>query len=129
MPFDCGLDRGVFRASIEKENFMTKMVLAMALMMGAQALAQMSSEGTTAGLGLSTVAPSVTTICAAGCAAYDGVDAKVILAAKDDATAYVVSNGQIPSAALERAFELIRSTGAGAQVTDMELAQAIMNQH
>jgi uncharacterized protein (TIGR02448 family) len=109
---------------------MTKMILAFALMMSAQAMAQVSSAETTAGLGVSTLAPSVTTICTTTeCAAYNGADAKIIAAAKDDAAAYVASNGQLQSAALERAFQLVRSTNTNLQISDMDLAQVILTQH
>ena len=53
-------------------------------------------------------------------------DEKVVRAAKDDAASYVASQGQIRGAHLEAAVSLIRGMQPQLQVTDMQLAEAIL---
>lgn len=50
---------------------------------------------------------------------------KRIIAAQDDAAAFVASNGNLRSARLEAALNLLRSYPEAHNRTDMELAQAI----
>lgn len=109
---------------------MTKMLLALAMIVGIQASAQVSDQ-TSASLAITTIAPSISTVCTAadsGCRPYMGDEAKVIMAAKDDAAAYLASAGELQSAALQRAFDLVRSTDSSLQISDIALAQAILNQ-
>lgn len=50
---------------------------------------------------------------------------KRIIAAQDDAAAFVASNGAMRSARLEAAFNLLRSYPEAQNHSDLELAQAI----
>jgi len=55
-------------------------------------------------------------------------DRKVVLAAQDDAAAFVASNGQLRGARLESALSYLRHVQPGLQASDLELAQAILVQ-
>ncbi|MGN8343687.1 DUF2388 domain-containing protein [Pseudomonas sp. SMV71] len=53
-------------------------------------------------------------------------DDKIVLAAKDDAAAFVASNGEIRGARMEAAFARIRDVLKDPNVTDQQLASAIL---
>ncbi|WP_213877952.1 DUF2388 domain-containing protein [Pseudomonas sp. dw_358] len=55
-------------------------------------------------------------------------DRKLVLAAQDDAAAFVASDGQMRSARLESALAYLRNAHPGLQASDLELAQAILVQ-
>ncbi|WP_248807378.1 DUF2388 domain-containing protein [Pseudomonas sp. MWU13-2100] len=55
-------------------------------------------------------------------------DRKLILAARDDAAAFVASNGRLRGAQLESALAYLRQTQPELHVGDLELAQAILVQ-
>ncbi|MCD4527763.1 DUF2388 domain-containing protein [Pseudomonas sp. C3-2018] len=53
-------------------------------------------------------------------------DDKIVLAAKDDAAAFVASNGDIRGARVEAAFAHIREVLKDPSVSDQQLANAIL---
>ncbi|MBD9483026.1 DUF2388 domain-containing protein [Pseudomonas sp. PDM14] len=53
-------------------------------------------------------------------------DNKLIVAAQDDAGAYIASGGEIRGSYLEAAMQRVRSDNPGLQASDAELAQAIL---
>ncbi len=53
-------------------------------------------------------------------------DDKIVLAAKDDAAAFVASDGDIRGAQMEAAFQRIRSLLPELSATDQQLAKAIL---
>ena len=53
-------------------------------------------------------------------------DDKIVLAAKDDAAAFVASDGDIRGAQMEAAFQRIRSLVPELSATDQQLAKAIL---
>ncbi|MDG9923233.1 MULTISPECIES: DUF2388 domain-containing protein [unclassified Pseudomonas] len=53
-------------------------------------------------------------------------DAKQLVAARDDASAFVASGGQIRGAHLEAALQRLRSEHPQLQASDAELAQALL---
>ncbi|WP_426151069.1 DUF2388 domain-containing protein [Pseudomonas sp. DC3000-4b1] len=55
-------------------------------------------------------------------------DKKVIVEARDDAAAFVASNGQIRGVRLEAALAALRQSTPGMNANDLELAQAILVQ-
>ena len=55
-------------------------------------------------------------------------DNKLVAAARDDAAAFVASDGQLRSAQLESALDYLRRTQPKLHVSDLELAQAILVQ-
>ena len=55
-------------------------------------------------------------------------DDKVVMAARDDAAAFVASDGQIRGVRLEAALESLRHNCSQHAVGDLELAQAILVQ-
>jgi uncharacterized protein (TIGR02448 family) len=55
-------------------------------------------------------------------------DNKLILAARDDAAAFLASNGQLRGAQLESALAYLRQTQPKLRASDLELAQAILVQ-
>jgi len=55
-------------------------------------------------------------------------DRKLILAAQDDAAAFVASDGQLRGAQLESALVYLRQTRPKLHASDLELAQAILVQ-
>lgn len=55
-------------------------------------------------------------------------DNKLILAAQDDAAAFVASQGQYKGARLEAALRSLRRSQAKLHASDLELAQAILVQ-
>jgi uncharacterized protein (TIGR02448 family) len=55
-------------------------------------------------------------------------DHKLLLAAQDDAAAFVASDGQLRGAQLESALRYLRRTQPKLHVSDLELAQAILVQ-
>jgi len=55
-------------------------------------------------------------------------DNKLILAAQDDAAAFVASEGQMRGAQLEAALMYLRQTQPKLHASDLELAQAILVQ-
>lgn len=55
-------------------------------------------------------------------------DHKLIVAARDDAAAFVASDGQLRGARLESALAYLRQTQPKLHVGDLELAQAILVQ-
>ncbi|PMW98361.1 Holliday junction resolvase [Pseudomonas sp. FW215-R2] len=55
-------------------------------------------------------------------------DRKLLLAAHDDAAAFVASDGQLRGAQLESALHYLRKSRPKLHVSDLELAQAILVQ-
>ncbi|MCW1244623.1 DUF2388 domain-containing protein [Pseudomonas sp. SAICEU22] len=55
-------------------------------------------------------------------------DNKLVAAARDDAAAFVASDGQLRGAQLESALDYLRRTQPKLHVSDLELAQAILVQ-
>lgn len=55
-------------------------------------------------------------------------DHKMLLAARDDAAAYIASDGQLRGAQLESALRYLRQTQPKLHASDLELAQAILVQ-
>ncbi|EJK99403.1 MULTISPECIES: DUF2388 domain-containing protein [Pseudomonas] len=55
-------------------------------------------------------------------------DHKMIVAARDDAAAFIASDGQLRGAQLESALDYLRRTQPKLHVSDLELAQAILVQ-
>ncbi|WPP00015.1 DUF2388 domain-containing protein [Pseudomonas sp. HR96] len=55
-------------------------------------------------------------------------DRKLLLAAQDDAAAFVASDGRLRGARLESALVHLRSAQPGLAASDLELAQAILVQ-
>ncbi|MGA3798747.1 DUF2388 domain-containing protein [Pseudomonas fluorescens] len=55
-------------------------------------------------------------------------DHKLLLAAQDDAAAFIASDGQLRGARLEPALRYLRRTQAKLHASDLELAQAILVQ-
>ncbi|WP_285422717.1 DUF2388 domain-containing protein [Pseudomonas sp. efr-133-TYG-103a] len=55
-------------------------------------------------------------------------DNKLILAAQDDAAAFIASEGQLRGAQLESALMYLRQTRPKLHASDLELAQAILVQ-
>ena len=55
-------------------------------------------------------------------------DNKLILAAQDDAAAFLASDGQLRGARLESALMYLRQTQPKLRASDLELAQAILVQ-
>lgn len=53
-------------------------------------------------------------------------DHKLVVAAQDDAGSFVASNGAIRGPYLESAMQKVRADNPGLQVSDMELANAIL---
>lgn len=53
-------------------------------------------------------------------------DDKLIVAAQDDASSYVASEGSIRGPYLESAIQKVRADNPGLQASDMELANAIL---
>jgi len=53
-------------------------------------------------------------------------DHKLIIAAQDDASSFVASDGGIRGPFLESAMQKVRADNPGLQATDMELANAIL---
>ncbi|KAA8557342.1 hypothetical protein FX985_03681 [Pseudomonas extremaustralis] len=55
-------------------------------------------------------------------------DRKLIMAAQDDAAAFIATDGQWPGARLESALDYLRRTQPKLNASDLELAQAILVQ-
>ncbi|KPG96990.1 Holliday junction resolvase [Pseudomonas sp. RIT-PI-q] len=55
-------------------------------------------------------------------------DRKLLLAAHDDAAAFIASDGQLRGAQLESALDYLRRTPPKLHASDLELAQAILVQ-
>ncbi|WP_426142400.1 DUF2388 domain-containing protein [Pseudomonas sp. DWP3-1-2] len=55
-------------------------------------------------------------------------DKKLIVAAQDDAAAFIATDGQLRGAQLESALMYLRQTRPKLDATDLELAQAILVQ-
>jgi len=55
-------------------------------------------------------------------------DHKLLIAARDDAAAFIASDGQLRGAQLESALRYLRQTQPKLHVSDLELAQAILVQ-
>lgn len=55
-------------------------------------------------------------------------DHKLLLAARDDAAAFIASDGQLRGAQLESALRYLRQTRPKLHANDLELAQAILVQ-
>ncbi|RMT65634.1 hypothetical protein ALP29_05017 [Pseudomonas syringae pv. avii] len=55
-------------------------------------------------------------------------DNKLVLAARDDAAAFIATDGQWRSARLESALDYLRRTQPKLHASDLELAQAILVQ-
>ena len=55
-------------------------------------------------------------------------DRKLLIAAQDDAAAFIASNGELRGARLESALHYLRRTEPKLRASDLELAQAILVQ-
>ncbi|NER66530.1 DUF2388 domain-containing protein [Pseudomonas sp. MAFF212427] len=56
-------------------------------------------------------------------------DHKLVVAAQEDASSYVASDGKLSGPYLEAAMQQVRSENPGLQASDMELANAILAQN
>lgn len=103
-------------------NSRSAFLFALLLCLGAASVAQASSfAGTSAGAS------------SAGSSASSGStsgDDKLVLQAREDAAAFVASDGRLRSARLEAALRVMRERGegdqAGRQASDLELARKIL---
>ncbi|WP_047597091.1 DUF2388 domain-containing protein [Pseudomonas sp. RIT288] len=71
---------------------------------------------------------TVVTVWATGMVSSAPFDRKLIIAAHDDAAAFVASDGQLRGAQLESALHYLRKTRPKLHAGDLELAQAILVQ-
>lgn len=71
---------------------------------------------------------TVVSVWATGMVSSAPFDRKLIIAAHDDAAAFVASDGQLRSAQLESALHYLRKSRPKLHVSDLELAQAILVQ-
>lgn len=70
----------------------------------------------------------VVTVYATGQVTSAPFDHKLLLAAQDDAAAFVATDGQLRGARLESALKYLRQDPAKLHASDLELAQAILVQ-
>ena len=105
---------------------MKKLILAATLILPALSSASASNDaamGTTAFTTMSpymtVVSPTATTI--------ERSKLKVILAAREDAAAFIASEGAIETARLQEAFQIIREANQSLQVSNMDLANFIVS--
>jgi len=71
---------------------------------------------------------TVVSVWATGMVSSAPFDRKLIIAAHDDAAAFVASDGQLRGAQLESALHYLRKSRPELHVSDLELAQAILVQ-
>ena len=71
---------------------------------------------------------TVISVWATGMVSSAPFDRKLIIAAHDDAAAFVASDGQLRGAQLESALHYLRKSRPKLHVSDLELAQAILVQ-
>ncbi|AVX86885.1 MULTISPECIES: DUF2388 domain-containing protein [Pseudomonas] len=71
---------------------------------------------------------TVVTVWATGMVSSAPFDRKLIIAAHDDAAAFVASDGELRGAQLESALHYLRKSRPKLHVSDLELAQAILVQ-
>lgn len=71
---------------------------------------------------------TVVSLWATGMVSSAPFDRKLIIAAHDDAAAFVASDGQLRGAQLESALHYLRKTRPKLHAGDLELAQAILVQ-
>ncbi|WP_202369338.1 DUF2388 domain-containing protein [Pseudomonas sp. MWU318] len=71
---------------------------------------------------------TVVSVWATGMVSSAPFDRKLIIAAHDDAAAFVASDGQLRGAQLESALHYLRKSRPKLHVSDLELAQAILVQ-
>ena len=71
---------------------------------------------------------TVVSVWATGMVSSAPFDRKLIIAAHDDAAAFVASDGQLRGAQLESALHYCRKSRPKLHVSDLELAQAILVQ-
>lgn len=57
---------------------------------------------------------------------FVGVDSKIIVESKDDAMYFIATNGKIRGAMLSQALELIRRTNPALEISDLALAEKIV---
>ena len=105
---------------------MKKLILAATLILPALSSASDSNDaamGTTAFTTMSpymtVVSPTATTI--------ERSKLKVILAAREDAAAFIASEGAIETARLQEAFQIIREANQTLQISNMDLANFIVS--
>ena len=79
-------------------------------------------DGLALGLSLGTLLGSSLQNCA------DSYDCKQIILAKDDATIFVASEGQIRTAALDEAMSIIRAKNPQTAMSEIDIAKAIVAQ-
>ena len=71
---------------------------------------------------------TVVSLWATGMVSSAPFDRKLLLAAHDDAAAFVASDGELRGAQLESALHYLRKSRPKLHVSDLELAQAILVQ-
>lgn len=71
---------------------------------------------------------TVVSVWATGMVSSAPFDRKLIIAAHDDAAAFVASDGELRGAQLESALHYLRKSRPKLHVSDLELAQAILVQ-
>ena len=71
---------------------------------------------------------TVVSVWATGMVSSAPFDRKLIIAAHDDAAAFVASDGQLRGAQLESALHYLRKSRPKLHVSDLELAEAILVQ-
>lgn len=98
----------------------TVLVLAM-LMMSGLAQAEETAQMTT-GIILS---PSIVTSFTSFCS-MDKNNCRQLAEAKDDAAEFLATNGDVRSAKLQNAFNLLRQADVNLQASDLELAEGIL---
>jgi uncharacterized protein (TIGR02448 family) len=129
----------VFIGLITKGHPMKKLVLVSSLMILGSFAAQANEDSSMAVgivLGAPTYAAGGATVFIAGAtiagpvfttADLSGNGFKIVLEAKDDAAAFVGSNGEIVGARLVQAMQVLREKTSGMTSTDMQLAEAILS--
>lgn len=58
---------------------------------------------------------------------FNAADSKIVAAAREDAASFVASGGEIHSVQLQAALEHLRRHNPDVQISDMQLAEAILN--
>lgn len=100
-----------------KKVFMTMAVLAIAG-------AVQASEGTansTAATSLTPVSSTMSTVCGS-----NWEDCRQLVEAKDDAAEFLATNGDVRSAKLQNAFNLLRQANVNLQASDLQLAEGLL---
>lgn len=100
---------------------MKKVFMAMAVLALTSA-GQAASLGQTLGAtSLSPVLSSMSTVCGASIE-----DCRQLAEAKDDAAEFLATNGDVRSAKLQNAFNLLRQANVSLQASDLDLAEGLL---